>query len=76
MDYDRNGNRRAGSVSATGSRYSQHDDGRGGDKEWESSFSQILTRTKQNINRVNEKYGTGGGNPVRVGYNDYASQSE
>jgi regulator of replication initiation timing len=27
-----------------------------GDSEWESSFSQILSRTKQNLNRINQRY--------------------
>ena len=27
-----------------------------GDSEWESSFTQILSRTKQNLNRINQRY--------------------
>lgn len=71
MDYERNGIRRSGSVNGISTRYNPHDEGRGSEKEWESSFSQILSRTKQNINRVNEKYGTGGSLPARVSYHDY-----
>ena len=26
--------------------------------EWESSFTQILNRTRQNINRISQRYGT------------------
>jgi hypothetical protein len=30
----------------------------GNSTEWESSFSQILNRTRQNINRISQRYGT------------------
>lgn len=78
MDYDRINARRGVASTVSGKRHGHYDDGRGGEKEWESSFSQILTRTKQNINRVNEKYGTGSTIPVRLGHNDYghAPQAE
>ena len=60
MDYDR-GSARWSGINSRGqsqtNRSNQYNDSRGGEPEWESSFSQILTRTKQNINRVNEKYG-------------------
>lgn len=59
-DYDRPSARRSisnsrGQIQTDHSNH--YNDFRGGEAEWESSFSQILTRTKQNINRVNEKYG-------------------
>lgn len=77
MNYEGDENRRGGSVSGSGGRYNQNDQVRRGEKEWESPFSQIFLHTKQSINRVNEKYGTGGSLPARtgLGYN-YASQPE
>ena len=74
-DYDRPSARRSISNSRGQhqSDYSnQYNNFSGGEAEWESSFSQILTRTKQNINRVNEKYG-GNSNLIasQTSYDDF-----
>ena len=68
MDYDRyNARRGSNSRGSETNRLSQHSD----EPQWESSFSQILTRTKQNINRVNEKYGGSSSNiSSRPGFED------
>ena len=36
------------------------------ENDWESSFSQILSRTKKNITRVNEKFGAAGMFPDNI----------
>jgi hypothetical protein len=63
MDFNRNGNRRRGDIS------NHFNDGRGNESEWESSFAQILSRTKENIDRVNDRYGSSNSSSS-AGFND------
>jgi hypothetical protein len=48
----------------------QYNEGRPEESDWESSFAKILSKTKQNINKVNEKYMNSNSNTSH--YNDYA----
>ena len=74
MDYNRNSSRRGFDSNRNPpqtNRFNSYNDRERAEPDWESSFSQILTRTKQNINRVNEKYGTSNSISARPGYNDF-----